>query len=76
MKFPYFKLPNPDPVKKFISVPWIKVTIKANDREQTFLMLVDSGADNCIFDKDIADFMKLNLTDGELEKTGGLVKVL
>ena len=72
MKLPYFKLPNPDPSKKFISVPWIPVTIRANDREETFLMLVDSGADNCIFDKDIADFMEINLADGELEKTGGL----
>lgn len=72
MKLPYFKLPNPDPSKKFISVPWIPVTIRANDREDTFLMLVDSGADNCIFDKEIADFIGLNLVDGKLINTGGL----
>lgn len=72
MKFPYFKLPNADPRAKFISVPWIPVTIKANDTEQTFLMLVDSGADNCIFDKDVADFLAINMQDGESIKTSGI----
>lgn len=72
MKLPYFKLPNKDPQQKFISVPWIPVKIKANDAEQTFLMLVDSGADNCVFDRDIADFMGINLKDGDLVETGGL----
>ena len=72
VKLPYLKLPNPDPHKEFITVPWIPVTIRVSDREQTFLMLIDSGADNCIFDKDIADFMDINLEDGALVKTGGL----
>ena len=72
VKLPYLRLPNPDPHKKFITVPWIPVTIRVSDREQTFLMLIDSGADNCIFDKDIADFMDINLEDGALVKTGGL----
>lgn len=72
MKFPYFKLPNLDPKKKSVSVPWIPVKVRANDAEKKFLMLVDSGADLCILDKDVADFLGLNIHDGEYEKTGGI----
>lgn len=72
MKLPYFKLPHRDPRKKFVSVPWIPVKINTNDTVDTFLMLADSGTDNCIFDKDIADFMGINLKDGERVETGGL----
>lgn len=31
MKFQYFKVPNKDPKKKFISVPWIPASVRAND---------------------------------------------
>ena len=72
MKFPYFKLPNPDPRKKFLSVPWIPARVKANDAEKKFLMLVDSGADNCILDRDVAEFLGIDIFDGERIKTGGI----
>ena len=72
MKFPYFKLPNPDPRKKFLSVPWIQVSIKAKDTQKKFLMLVDSGADNCILDRDVAEFLGINIYDGAYVKTGGI----
>lgn len=74
MKFSYFKLPNKDPKKKSLSVPWIPVSIKANDAEKKFLMLVDSGADNCILDKDVAGFLGINIYDGECIKTGGIAE--
>ena len=72
MKFPYFKLPNPDPHKKFISVPWISARITAKDTEKKFFMLVDSGADNCILDRDVAEFLGINIYEGEHIKTGGI----
>lgn len=72
MKFPYFKLPNPDPRKKSLSAPWIQVSIRARDAEKKFLMLVDSGADNCILDRDVAEFLGLNIYNGEHIKTGGI----
>jgi len=72
VKFPYFKLPSAEPRAKFTAVPWIPVTIKANDREQRFLMLVDSGADCCILDKDVADFLGIKIEDGEHIKTSGI----
>lgn len=72
MKFPYFKLPTADRHAKFIAVPWIPVTIKANDKKQRFLMLVDSGADNCIFDRDVANILGINIENGEQIKTGGI----
>lgn len=72
MKFPYFKLPDPDKTKKFLIFPWIPVSINANDKSRTFLMLVDSGADTCIFDRDIADFLGINIFKGKKVKTGGI----
>lgn len=72
MKFPYFKLPDKDPRKKYLSVPWISASIKANDTEKKFLMLVDSGADNCILDKDVAAFLGINIYDGEHIEMGGI----
>jgi len=72
VKFPYFKLPHPDPRKKFLSVPWIPARVKANDAEKKFLMLVDSGADNCILDRDVAEFLGIDIFDGEHIKTGGI----
>ncbi len=72
MRFPYFKLPNQDSRKKSISVPWIPVRVMARDAEKKFLMLVDSGADNCILDRDVAQFLGINIYDGELIKTGGI----
>ncbi len=72
MKFPYFKLPNKDPKKKYISVPWIPAKVRANDTEKKFLMLVDSGADYCILDRDVAEFLGIKIHDGEFIKTGGI----
>jgi len=72
VKFPYFKVPNKDPRKKSLLVPWIPVSIIANDKAKKFLMLVDSGADNCILDKDVAKFLGINIHAGEHIETGGI----
>ena len=72
MKFPYFKLPSKDTSKKFFEFPWIPVVITVRDKKKAFLMLVDSGADNCILDRDLAEFLGINLPDGALVKTEGL----
>lgn len=72
MKLPYFKIPHTDPKKKFLQVPWIEVSVRANDNKTTFLMLIDSGADISIFDRDIATFLGLKLDDGELVVTSGI----
>ncbi len=72
MKFPYFKLPNPDPKKKFLKYPWIPVSINARDNKRTFLMLVDSGADYCILEEEVADFLGINIKAGEQIKTSGI----
>ncbi|MEX2028168.1 MAG: aspartyl protease family protein [Candidatus Curtissbacteria bacterium] len=61
-----------DSRKKSFAVPWIPVSIRANDTEKKFLMLVDSGADFCILDKDIAKFLGINIYDGAKIKTGGI----
>jgi hypothetical protein len=72
VKFPYYKFPNKDPNKKSIERPCIKATINYNSASVSLIVLVDSGADYCVMDKDIADFLELDLQDGELDVTGGL----
>jgi len=72
VKFPYFKVPNQDLRKKSILVPWIPVRVRAHDAEKKFLMLVDSGADNCILDRDVAEFLGINIDAGEHIVTGGI----
>lgn len=67
MKFPYFKLPHKESHKKSIQVPWIPVAINVNDLSYKFLMLVDSGADMCIFDCQIAELFGIDYKKGDLE---------
>lgn len=72
MKLPYHKLPQLDPRQTSVSVPWIKVYIRASDKARIFLMLIDSGADYCIFDKEVADFLGLDIKSGQSNVTLGL----
>ncbi|MCR4324938.1 MAG: aspartyl protease family protein [Candidatus Curtissbacteria bacterium] len=65
MKFPYYKL-GPD------LLPWIEAKIKNEDKEKTFIFLVDSGADYSIFGPEIAEFLEVNIKKGRRIKTGGL----
>lgn len=72
MKFPYVKLRHQDPHKKFILAPWIPVKFEANDQVYEIFALVDSGADYCIFDNNVANFLGINIKSGKLERTEGI----
>lgn len=72
MKFPYVKLRHKDPHQKYILAPWIPINFQAHDENYEIFALVDSGADFCIFDKGVAQFLHINIESGKLLKTGGL----
>ena len=48
------------------------MTINANDSSFKFLMLVDSGADTCIFDSAIAELFGIDYEKGDLAITSGI----
>jgi len=66
MKFPY---------KRFSSQiirPVIPITIRAGDRTVRYEVLLDSGADICLFDWDIAELLGLDLRGGRVELATGI----
>ena len=72
MKFPYVKLRHRDPHQKYILAPWIPINFQAHDDNYEIFALIDSGADFCIFDRGVAQFLRINIKSGRLLKTGGL----
>ena len=66
MKFLYKK------IAKNIVRPVIPVELISNEDSILYDALVDSGADNCIFDAQIADALGINLEKGILDYVGGI----
>ena len=52
--------------------PVIPVEIHYNDIEVPYEVLVDSGADICVFDAGIAEILGINLKSGREDKIAGL----
>lgn len=65
MKFPY---------KKFgpFLRPVIPVKIKQSGRSVSYEVLVDSGADLCIFDAEIGELLGIDVTSGKANLVGGI----
>ena len=75
MKFSYYKVTLPKRSDFFgmsILKPIIPVDIKANDKKITYGVLIDSGADFCIFDAEIGEYLKLDVKSGTEERFGGI----
>lgn len=52
--------------------PVIPIEVQFKNRVVPYEVLVDSGADFCIFDAQIADILGINVTSGEGRKVGGI----
>lgn len=52
--------------------PVIPVTLTINGQKIQYEALVDSGADMCIFDAQLADIAGLDVTTGKLRKVAGV----
>jgi hypothetical protein len=75
MKFDYFKFPLSPPSTLFgnsILKPIIPVGITFNNRSLRFNALIDSGADFCIFDAEIGEYLNINIRTGNKEPFGGI----
>lgn len=53
--------------------PVIPVDIKYNNRIVGYEALIDSGADFCIFDAQIADILEIDLSDTKTQMVSGII---
>lgn len=75
MKFKYLKLPLSEPSDFFghyILKPIIPIEIRVNDQSIRYAILIDSGADFCIFDAEIGECLGLDVKAGEEIGFGGI----
>lgn len=75
MKFQYRKLLLPKRSDYFgwsILKPIIQVGVLANGKELNYAALIDSGADFCIFDAEIGEYLGLDVKSGRLVEFGGI----
>ena len=67
MKFSYWKFPLPQKSKFFgssILRPIIPVQISFGGRSLKYDVLIDSGADFCIFDAEIGEYLGIDIRSG------------
>lgn len=75
MKFAYFKFPLSQRSELFgtsIIKPIIPVIISCGLHSLKYAALIDSGADFCIFDAEIGDYLGLDIRTGTREVFGGI----
>ncbi len=75
MKFSYAKLLLPQKSKFFgssISRPIIPVGISWHGKSLRYSALIDSGADFCIFDGEVGDYLGMDVRSGIREVFGGV----
>lgn len=75
MKFPYKKIPVIDPKLREVSYvfrPIIPVTLSFKGNSVSYEVLIDSGADECVFDTEIAKILRLPLSEDKEKSFGGI----
>jgi len=75
MKFNYKKFPLPQESDFFgttILKPVIPIKIFHNDKVLRYDALIDSGADFCIFDAEIGEYLGIDIQSGLKEMFGGI----
>lgn len=77
MKFDYFKFPLPEK-SSFFGSSILKPIIPANiinignGKSVRYAALIDSGADFCIFDAEMGEYLGIDIKSGEKETFGGI----
>jgi len=76
MKFPYIKFSLTKPsliLGKVILKPIIPIKIKYKKKSLKYYALIDSGADFCIFDSEVGEYLGIDIKSGIREEFGGIV---
>lgn len=75
MKFRYLKFNLKEPSEilgRAVLKPIIPIRVKLGDNSLRYTALIDSGADFCIFDAEIGEYLGMNITAGKKEEFGGI----
>lgn len=72
MKFPYVKLPFKDSTVKWVARPLIPIRILGPKGIWEGYALIDSGADRCLFNLEIAQDIGLDLSNTTIQNFGGI----
>ncbi len=72
MKFPYVKLPLKDSTLKWVARPLIQIRILGPKGAWEGYALIDSGADRCLFNLEIAQDIGLDLSNAAIQNFGGI----
>jgi len=80
-KFPYTRIPLVDPTdmtqkaENALWVPTLRVRlgVQGGKRSPRFPAFVDSGSPWCIFKSDLADYLGIELEEGEKAEVGGIL---
>jgi hypothetical protein len=72
MRFEFHKVPPVDPQTSWIDKPLVGVDIFYGKNNISMLMLVDSGADDCIFHTAIANKLGIDLSNAKNVNVGGV----
>lgn len=75
MKFNYYKFPLSQPSSLFgnaLLKPIIPIKISFNNRSLRYVTLIDSGADFCIFDAEIGEYLGIDIRSGIKARFGGI----
>ena len=68
MKFSYSKFPLPNkltPFGDYLLKPIIPIGVFYKDKKIRYLALIDSGADFCIFDAEVGEYLGIDIKSGE-----------
>lgn len=74
MKYQYKKYGKTDKGELIIR-PIIPITLHYGDRSIRYEVLVDSGADMCVFDAEIAHLLGIDLTSGQSDTFSGVTGI-
>ncbi len=72
MRFPYVKFPFKDPKRRWVSRPLILIRLFGPKGVWEGYGLIDSGADRCLFNSEIAKDIGLNLSESRTENFSGI----
>ncbi|MEK7151022.1 MAG: aspartyl protease family protein [Patescibacteria group bacterium] len=72
MRFEYVTEFNSNPNEKAHRRPMLDVVLLHGDKKIKVFALVDSGADDCIFNKDVADALGIDLSKAKRKNYAGI----
>jgi predicted aspartyl protease len=68
MKFKYRHVPDKYSATKLLKMPFLPIRLAYGEKMTSVVGLIDTGASDCLFDRDVADDLGIDLKNTTLEK--------